>query len=94
MLPEKPQSVELVGIVAAPQNGGPSSPMGGPGSILSVLIPRKWVLWISPEHPAYSDLLADELKRWPTKELRVFLSPGLPTITQQYAKAELARRGH
>lgn len=73
-----------------PANGPPAPA----GAIVSVAVPGKWVLYIAPEHPAYTDLLAAELRRWPTKALRDgFALDGCPHLMREYVKAELARRG-
>lgn len=86
-------SEPLVGLIRAPQNGGPERFPCPPGSVVAVAIPGKWILYVAPDHAAYVDLLLEQIREWPVDGVRSLLSPGMPQITREHAKAELARRG-
>ena len=72
---------------------GKTLPKGPAGGVVAVLVPGKWVLWISPVHPAWADMFNMELQSWPTKEIEKFMNmEGCPHVAKEYAKVLLARR--
>ncbi len=84
---------DMVELIAAPQNGGPEKPDVAAGSIVTIVTPGRWLLFVAPEHPAYADLLAEEMRGWSSKALADFLAaPGAPAPSCQIARAELQRR--
>lgn len=63
------------------------------GAVVSVIIPNKWILWVSTEHPAWVDLFNMEIQSWDKKALKDFIAiPTCPHIAREYAKIELEKR--
>lgn len=62
------------------------------GAIVCVIIPNKWILSVSPDHPAYSDMFNEQVGMMPTDMVRRFYEGEFPHITKQLSKVILASR--
>lgn len=49
-------AVRLIDIILAPQAGGIA--VAPAFSVVSAIVPGRWVLYVAPEHPSYPDVLA------------------------------------
>ena len=68
-------------------------------SMLSVIVPSKWIFFVAPDHPAYVDVLAQWLQSFDLANLQKFavISPEILTdprahLLREYIKIEIERR--
>lgn len=64
------------------------------GSVVIAIIPGQWVLYVTPDHPAYADMLGGFLHEMSLDALHAFLdTPSLPDDVRRCVQLELAARG-